>query len=164
MRLLLVVSLPAALLAAAAPARADVRTAGKPTLLRWLAAAGDLERALRAAVRRTERRNRRGARMLARQQSRVREARSRVLRAMGRPRPPRARRAPSRALRDRDLQARYTRFVQVSTQLLGELQQTERELWDALQAARRAAQTFWESYGALRDSAYRSNERVMRTR
>ncbi len=52
----------------------------------------------------------------------------------------------------------------MNVQLMNELQNTERELMDALQTMSRNAQTFWESYAGFRDQDQRTNERVLTTR
>lgn len=96
----------------------------------------------------------------------VRRARSTVIRNFARQKPPRAYAGggPASAARAQDRAARYTQFVQMSTQLMGELQQNERELMDMLDTMNRDLQSFWESYASMRDSEFRTNERVMTTR
>jgi hypothetical protein len=52
----------------------------------------------------------------------------------------------------------------MSTQLMNELQNTERELVDRLQTMDRDMQTFWQSYAGFRDEEFRTNERAITTR
>ncbi len=96
----------------------------------------------------------------------VRRARSTVIRNFARQKPPRAYAGsgPASAARAQDRTARYTQFVQMNTQLMGELQQSERELMDMLETMNRDLQSFWQSYASMRDSEFRTNERVMTTR
>ena len=58
----------------------------------------------------------------------------------------------------------YTQWIQMSPQPISELQNTERELVDALQTMSRDSQTFWESYAGMRDQEHQTNERVMTLR
>lgn len=97
---------------------------------------------------------------------RIRQASERVLAAFARQQPPRAYagKAPGQSARAQDRTAKYTQFVQMSTQLLNELQNTERELVDALQTQFRNLETFWQAVAAFRDETFRTNDRVMTIR
>ena len=59
---------------------------------------------------------------------------------------------------------RHSQFVQMSTQLMGELQNSERELIDVLETMKRDADNTMQSHGAMRDSEFRTSERVMTVR
>jgi hypothetical protein len=91
-------------------------------------------------------------------------ARTTVIRNFARTKPPRAYAGqnPQAAARAQDRSARYTQFVQMSTQLMNELQNTERELVDALQTMQRDLEDSWESYAGFRDQEFRTNERLIR--
>jgi hypothetical protein len=94
----------------------------------------------------------------------VQEARTTIIRSFARTKPPRAYAGqdPAAAARAQERSARYTQFVQMSTQLMNELQNTERELVDALQTMNRDLESFWESYSGFRDQESRTNERIIR--
>ncbi len=96
----------------------------------------------------------------------VRLVRSRILHDFATMKPPRAYAGsdPQSAARAQDKSARYTQFVQMSTQLMNELQNTERELMDALQTAQRDMETLWQAYSSMRDESFRTNERVLKMR
>ena len=50
----------------------------------------------------------------------------------------------------------------MSTQLTNELQNTERELVDALQTMHRDLESLWQAYESMREEGFRTNERIMR--
>jgi hypothetical protein len=127
---------------------------------------GDIVGALRSYAILMDRDMRQFTRLIVNKLDKVRKARSTVIRNFARTKPPRAYAGnnPSQAARAQDRSSRYTQFVQMSTQLMNELQNTERELVDALQTMHRNLQTFWESYAGFRDQEFRTNERVMTTR
>ncbi|HET6341353.1 MAG TPA: hypothetical protein VFG78_04130 [Gemmatimonadota bacterium] len=83
----------------------------------------------------------------------VRQARSQVIRNFARTTPPRAYAGqdPQSPARAQDRAQRYTQFVQMSTQLMNELQNTERELVDALQTMQRDLDNVWQAYATMRD-------------
>jgi hypothetical protein len=127
---------------------------------------GDIVGALRSYAVLMDRDMRAFTRLIVKKLDAVRHARSQVIRNFARTKPPRAYAGqnPSQAARAQDRSSRYTQFVQMSTQLMNELQNTERELVDALQSMHRNMQTFWESYAGFRDQEFRTNERVMTMR
>jgi len=96
----------------------------------------------------------------------VRKARARVIRNFAKKLPPAAYAGDSKesAARAQNRDQRYTQFVQLSTQLMGELQNTERELVDILQTIKRDLDNFWSAYAAMRDNEFRTNERIMTIR
>jgi hypothetical protein len=125
---------------------------------------GDLTGALRSYSVLMDRDMRNFARMVVQKLGKVREARSRVIRNFGSQRPPRAYAGedPGAAARAQDRSQRYTQFVQLSTQLMNELQNTERELVDALQTIFRDVENFWQGYASMRDEKFRTDNRIMR--
>ena len=127
---------------------------------------GDITGALREYARNSDRDMRRFTRSIVNQLEKVRNARARVIRNFARTAPPRsyAGSDPNSAARAQDRGQRYTQFVQLSAQLMSEMQNTERELVDALQTTNRDLDNFWQSYASFRDEAFRTNERVMTTR
>lgn len=94
----------------------------------------------------------------------VRRARARVIRNFATKKPPRAYAGdnPKSAARAQDKAQRYTQFVQLSTQLMGELQANERELIDILQTMQRDLDNVWQAYASMRDQDFRTKERIMR--
>ena len=98
--------------------------------------------------------------------SELSSTRSRVIRNFAQKKPPRAYadNQPQPAARAQDSAQRYTQYVQLSTQLMGELQNTERELVDTLQTMKRDLDNLWQGYASLRDNEFRTDERVMTTR
>jgi len=128
---------------------------------------GDIVGALRALEAQQRSTKQRFSPELVGQLEQVSSARSTVIRNFARTKPPRAYAGganPSRATRPQDRSARYTQYVQMSAQLTSELQNTERELIDALQTMHRDMQALWESYAGFRDEEFRTNERVLTTR
>jgi hypothetical protein len=127
---------------------------------------GDVTGALRAYTALMDRDFRQFARGVMEKLGKVRQARARVIRNFASERPPRAYAGdnPQSAARAQDQAQRYTQYVQLSTQLMGELQTTERELVDILQTMKRDIDNFWQSYASMRDAEGRVNERLMTTR
>jgi hypothetical protein len=124
---------------------------------------GDLAGALRSYAVLMDRDMRMFTRLVVEKLERLRATREQILQDFAKRKPPRAYAGPdpSQAARAQDRSAKYTQFVQMSTQLRNELQSTERELVDALQSQFRSRQEFWESIASFRDSEFRTNERVM---
>lgn len=161
------------------PRAADVRAAvarafpddsaemqAQTSLIALLILQGDVLGALRSFAVRFAATDRAFNRTIVQALDRVRDARSTVIRNFARTKPPRAYAGqnPSQAARAQDRAARYTQFVQMSTQLMNELQNTERELVDALQTMHRDLETFWQSYASLRDESARTNQRIIEWR
>jgi hypothetical protein len=88
---------------------------------------------------------------LVKRLDRVREAKSKVLLVLGRDRPA----AVSRG------QAKYTQWVSITTQLLSEVQQTERALLDLLKASGRDVQELWEAYSGLKEAETRTTRTLI---
>ena len=127
---------------------------------------GDIVGALRSYAATNDRDERVFTRAAVADLNRIRQARERVLAAFARKQPPRAHagNVPAQSARTQDRAARYTQFVQMSTQLMNELQNTERELVDALQTQFRNLDTFWQAVATFRDQTFRTNDRVMTIR
>jgi hypothetical protein len=127
---------------------------------------GDIAGALREYARKTDANMRQFSRPIVEKLDKLSLARARVIRKFATTKPPRAYGGsdPQQAARAQDKAARYTQWVQLSTQVMNELQNTERELMDALQTMHRDLEDFWQSYASLRDQVFRTNERVMTTR
>ena len=127
---------------------------------------GDIVGALRSYAVLHDRDMRQFTRLIVDKLNAIQNARSTVIRNFARSLPPRAYAGndPSGAQRAQDKTARYTQFVQMSTQLMNELQSTERELVDALQSQHRSMTQFWEFYAGFRDREFRRSHRVMTTR
>lgn len=138
----------------------------KMHMILFLIMMGDVVGALRAYTALMERDFRQFARGVMDKLGKVRQARARVIRNFANERPPRAYAGdnPQTTATAQDKAQRYTQFVQLSTQLMGELQTTERELVDILQTMKRDIDNFWQGYASMRDAEGRVNERLMTTR
>ncbi len=136
------------------------------SLITLLILQGDVVGAMRAQIRTSERQNRKVNRLLLQKLDQVRKARSSVIRDFARTKPPHAYagKNPATAARAQDRSSRYTQFVQMSTQLMSELQNTERELLDQLEGSRRALNELWEAYAGLREAEFRTTRRVTTVR
>ncbi len=127
---------------------------------------GDITGALRAYTALVDRDLRAFTRGVVKKLGLVRKARSRVIRNFANHKPPRAYAGqnPQSAARAQDQAQKYTQFVQLSTQLMGELQNTERELVDVLQTLKRDLDNLYQAYASMRDNEFRTAERVMSIR
>ena len=96
----------------------------------------------------------------------VRRARARVVMNFASEQAPRAYAGsdPNAAARAQEQSQRYTQYVQLATQAMGELQTTERNLVDALGTMKRDLDNMWQSYASMRDADARVSERLMTTR
>lgn len=138
----------------------------KMRIIMFLILMGDVVGAVRAMVFESERQNRMFNRLLVKQLNKVRESKSKVLLAMARKSPPRAHNNtnnPDGAARDQNAQARYTQWVSVTTQLMSELQNTERQLTDLLSEGRRNINEMWEAYSGLKESEARTTRTVIQS-
>ncbi len=127
---------------------------------------GDIAGALRSYAVLMDKDLRAFSRLIVKKLDGVRKARSMVIRNFARTKPPRAYAGqnPQTAARAQDRSSKYTQFVQMNTQLMNELQNTERELVDALQTQFRQLETFWQTVATFRDETFRTNDRVMTMR
>jgi hypothetical protein len=127
---------------------------------------GDIVGAMRSHQAQLARDERRPSREFTAALGQAERTQSTIIRRFARDRPPRAYAGANslQAARAQNRMARYTQFVQASTQLMNELQNSERELVDALQSMNRNIETFWESYAGFREEDFRTTERVMSTR
>ena len=136
------------------------------SLITRLIMMGDIVGALRSYTLLQDKQARQFTQALVKKLDAVQQARSQVIRNFARTRPPRAYAGnnPQSAARAQDRSARYTQFVQISTQLMNELQQTERELMDALQTMQQDLQQLWEAYASMRDEESRTTKKIMTLR
>ena len=88
--------------------------------------------------------------------------RSNIIQKFANKKPPRAYAGddPELAARTQDKSKRYTQYVQLSTQLMNEIQNTERELVDILQTMKRDLDNLWQAYASMRDNDFRTKERL----
>ncbi|MBL7685648.1 MAG: hypothetical protein JNK65_06415 [Deltaproteobacteria bacterium] len=136
----------------------------KMRMIMFLVMMGDVVGAMRQMVFESEKMNRMFNRTLVKQLNRVRQAKSKILMAMGRKRPPTAHDNTNNAAgaaRDQNKQAKYTQWVSVTTQLMSEVQQTERELMDLMSEARRNINELWESYSGFKEAEARTTRTVI---
>jgi len=136
----------------------------KMRMIMFMILMGDVTGAMRAMIFESERMNRMFNRTLVKQLNRVREAKAKILKAMGSKRPPRAHdntNDPAGAARDQNRQAKYTQWVSVTTQLMSEVQQTERELLDLLSEGRRNINELWEAYSGLKEAEARTTRTLI---
>ncbi len=138
----------------------------KMRMIMFLILMGDVVGAVRAMVFESERQNRMFNRLLVKQLNTVRESKSKVLLAMARKSPPTAHdntNNPSGAARDQNRQAKYTQWVSVTTQLMSELQNTERQLTDLLSEGRRNINELWESYSGFKEAEARTTRTLIQS-
>lgn len=140
----------------------EQRTKLALALIQWTM--GDLAEALQGVTRQIYRNDEVFNRQIAQRLDPVYEARSRVMRSFARANPPRtnAGTAPVQAGRAQDQSGRYTQPAQISEPLMSALLQTEREIMDALQAARREREELLKVIEGIRDEQYRANERILK--
>lgn len=127
---------------------------------------GDITGAVRAYAQLMDRDLRKFSREVIDKLQQVRSARSKAIRNFAHERPPRAYAGtnPQASAHAQDMSQRYNQFVQLNTQLMSELQNTERELMDVLQTLNRDVENMWQSYATMRDNAFRVDERLMTIR
>ena len=127
---------------------------------------GDVAGAMRSYTQENEKQNKQMNREIIEKLDKVRDARNQVIQNFTRTKPPKAYAGsdPGQAARAQDQSSKYTQYVQMSTQLMSELQNSERELMDALQTMYRDNEELWESYASIRDEKFRTDERVMTAR
>lgn len=127
---------------------------------------GDVVGALRAYAQLTDRQSAQFSHQVADKLDAIGEAREKILWNFAQQQPPKAYAGsdPQQAARSQDRQSKYTQFVQMTTQLMNEFQNTERELLDALSEARRNVDSLWESYAGLRDDDSRTTDRILHDR
>lgn len=127
---------------------------------------GDVVGALRSYTTLMDRDQRAFSQQLIEKLEQVERARARVIRNFAQQKPPRAYAGenPQAAARAQDRAQRYTQYVQLSAQLMSELQTSERELVDILQTMKRDLDNVWQSYASMRDNDFRTSERIMRIR
>jgi len=149
----------------------NMKKSGKEQMVRMnmillLIMMGDITGALRAYTALVDRDLREFTRGVVKKLGLVRKARTRVISNFANHKPPRAYAGenPQSAARAQDQAQRYTQFVQLSTQLMGELQNTERELVDVLQTLKRDLDNLYQAYSSMRDNEFRTAERVMSIR
>ena len=127
---------------------------------------GDVVGAVRSMVFESERQNRMFNRLLVKQLNKVRQSKSKVLMAMARKPPPTAHNNtnnPQGAANDQNKQAKYTQWVSVTTQLMSELQNTERQLTDLLSEGRRNINEMWEAYSGMKEAEARTTRTVIQS-
>lgn len=138
----------------------------KMRMIMFLILMGDIVGAVRAMVFESERQNRMFNRLLVKQLNKVRESKSKVLTAMARKAPPTAHNNtnnPQGAANDQNRQAKYTQWVSVTTQLMSELQNTERQLTDLLSEGRRNINELWESYSGIKEAEARTTRTLIQS-
>ncbi|GEM_PF-3072541 len=138
----------------------------KMRLIMFLILMGDVVGAVRAMVFESERQNRMFNRLLVSQLNKVRESKSKILLAMARKRPPTAHdntNNPGGAARDQNAQAKYTQWVSVTTQLMSEVQNTERQIMDLMSEGRRTINESWEAYSGMKEAEARTTRTVLQS-
>lgn len=138
----------------------------KMRMIMFLILMGDIVGAVRAMVFESEKQNKLFNRLLVKQLNKVRESKSKILLAMGRKQPPTAHdntNNPQGAANDQNKQAKYTQWVSVTTQLMSEVQNTERQLMDLLSEGRRNINESWEAYSGLKEAEARTTRTVLQS-
>ncbi len=95
----------------------------------------------------------------------VSRARQRIIRSFAMKSPPKAYAGTNAqtAARAQDKSAKYTQYVQLTTQAMNELSQGQNEILDGIQRVWRDADQLWQQVASMRDDAARTKERVLRT-
>ncbi len=143
----------------------EQQTRAKMRMILFMILTGDVVGAMRSVVFESERDNRIFNRILLKQLNGIRKAKSKVLMAMGRKKPPTAHdntNDPAGAARDQNKQATYTQWVTITTNLMQEISQTERELTDEMAEGRRQVNDRWEALKGLADNEDRTNQALLR--
>ncbi len=124
---------------------------------------GDIVGAMRSYAILADRDFRAFTRTLVKKLEKIREAKGVVMRDFGRIRQvkPYVGQNAEMQARNTQRQQKTTQLITVTTQLIGEIQNTERECLDALQTMNQWNRQFWESYASLRDSYWRTTDRVI---
>jgi len=138
----------------------------KMNMIMFMIMMGDVVGAVRAMTFESERQNRVFNRLLVTQLDKVRQAKSKVLLAMAQKPPPTAHNNtnnPQGAANDQNAQAKYTQWVSVTTQLMSELQNTERQLMDLMSEARRNIDQSWEAYSGMKEADARTTRTVIQS-
>jgi len=127
---------------------------------------GDIAGAVESYAKLADRDAREYERLLVDKLGKVREARSQVIRGFAEKSPPKMPTNTDDASQKRfqDQTARYTQYVQMTTQLMSQLQDTEREMQNGLENEYKDVDSLWESIAQFRDEAFRTDERVMTMR
>lgn len=125
---------------------------------------GDFAGALRSYVILAERDNRAVFKDFLKKLEKVRSAKGLVIRSMGTAKYPKATvsQSPEAQARNAEKAAEFNQMVQVNTQFLSEIQNTEREILDAMNTVRQEIRQLWESYSNMRDLEWRITDRVNR--
>lgn len=126
---------------------------------------GDVAGALRSMVNISESRNKEFNRLLLEKLDKISEEKSKILQNFAKQKPPRAYAGsdPQGAVRSQDKSAKYTQWVQVNTQLMSEVQNTERELLDTLSQMRRQEEELWEAYASIKEAEARTTRSVVQS-
>jgi hypothetical protein len=135
----------------------------KMRILMLMILMGDVAGAVRYMAFEAERQNRLFNRFLNKQLGKLREGKSKILLALGRKMPPKAHDTtnnPQAAEADRLAQQKYTSWTSVTTQLLSEMQQGEREIGDLLTQGRQHIDRMWETYKSLKEAEARTDRTV----
>jgi len=144
----------------------DKETKVKMNLILMQIMMGDIVGALRSYAVLRDRDARQFTQTIMDKLDKVRTARTQVIQNFGATTPPQAYAGndSAEAARAQDRSSKYTQYVQMSTSLMSELQDTEKELMDAETEVTRDNQSFWESYAGFRDQEFKTADRVMSVR
>ncbi len=105
-----------------------------------------------------------GNRLFLKQLNRVRETKSKILKAIALKPPPPANASgnPTAAADAQNKQAKYTQWVSVSQQLMQEVQQSERTIMDVMKDRMEAKSRLWEFYTDFKRSVNELNKYVIK--
>ena len=146
--------------------QATTREKLKMNLISMQVVMGDVTGALQSMITKSEQQNRQFNHQIVDKFDEIREARDKVIRAFAEMKPPRAYAGsnPETSARSQDRQSAYTQFVQMTTQLMSEYQNKERDLVDELNEVRRSVDSLWEAYFGFKEQDSRTTSRVIQER
>lgn len=127
---------------------------------------GDLAAALKAYLVLYQKDKKIYDRMIVKKLGKVRRAKQQAIQTFALYQPPRPYTGKSAPLAARAQRAasKYTQYVQLSTQHMGQLDESIRMLFDGLSTSEREFNNLWQEYKTILDAALRTTERVAQSR
>ncbi|MFO1519558.1 MAG: hypothetical protein U1F57_07870 [bacterium] len=124
---------------------------------------GDVEGAVRQLIAEAERYNTFFNRLLVKQLGRVRDAKGKILLALGRKRPPTSSGDPAKYDQDKKAQDKYNQWVSLSSQLLGTMNEGEHDLMTLIDDGRKNISDMWDAYKGLKEAEARTDRNVFQS-
>jgi len=98
--------------------------------------------------------------MMDEKMGKLRDGKSKILLALGRKPPPQGSGDPQAADADRKAQMKYTSWTTVTTQLMGDLQQSEQQMNDFMTQGRQHTDQMWDLYQKVKQQEVRTDRSV----